>query len=131
MRIVIDGAKKRAERIAEIGAERDRRLRADFEFNGVMYQRDLTSLQRITGAAQMASLAIAAGAQPGDLQWHGGPGPFGWITSDDAVTLMDAYTVIAFGQTAGARESQIIFAAYALRNMDPLPENFADDEWWP
>lgn len=114
-----------------ISAERDRRLALDFAFQGVMYQRDSKSLQRIAGAAQMAALAVAAGAQPGDLHWHGAEPPFGWIASDDSVTPMDAPTVIAFAKAAAARETALIFAARALRQMDPVPEDFAQDRWWP
>lgn len=116
---------------SDVAAERDRRLRLDFEFEGVMYQRDSISVQRIAGAAQMASLAIAAGAQPGDLFWHGGEQPFGWIASDDTVTPMDAQTVVAFGMAAAARETLLIFAARDLRQMEPIPTDFADDRWWP
>jgi hypothetical protein len=104
-------------RLRDLTAERDRRLHADFTFNGVAYQRDPISVQRIAGAAQMATLAIAAGAQPGDLFWHGGEEPFGWIASDDTVTPMDAQTVVAFGIAAAGRETEIIFAARALRQM--------------
>lgn len=133
--IVVSGeARRQRQREAAekaVIAERDRRLEADFEFQGVMYQRDRLSLQRIQGATQMATLAIAAGAQLGDLHWHGGSDPFGWIASDDSVTLMDAQTVVAFGMAAGARESALIFAARDLRQMDPIPENLTDDQWWP
>jgi len=121
----------RASRIGAVMAERNRRLAADFEFQGVIYQRDSTSVQRIAGAAQMASLAMAAGAQPDDLRWHGGASDFGWIASDDTVTPMDAQTVVAFGMAAAARETSLVFAARNLRNMDDVPEDFTDDKYWP
>ena len=114
----------------DVARERDRRLELDFEFGGVMYQRDRVSMSRIAGASQLAALAIAQGAQAGDLLWHGGDTPFGWIASDDTVTPMDAQTVIAFGMAAAARETQLVFAARNLRNMDPIPDDFADDKWW-
>jgi hypothetical protein len=115
----------------DIRRERDRRLRLDFEFQGVMYQRDPISVQRIAGAAQIATMAIAQGAQPGDMFWHGGDAPFGWIASDDTVTLMDAQTVVAFGMAAAALETALIFAARHLRNMQPIPSDYANDKWWP
>ena len=121
----------REEKLAEVNFERNRRLAADFEFQGVMYQRDSVSLQRIAGAAQIASIAIAAGAQPDDMRWHGGASDFGWIASDDTVTPMDAQTVVAFGMAAAARETSLVFAARNLRNMDDVPEDFTDDKYWP
>lgn len=116
---------------AIIKAERDRRLEADFEFQGKMFQRDSKSLDRITGAATLAGFAIAGGAQPGNLRWANPDRDFGWIASDDTVVPMDAQTAFAFGQVAAARETSIIFAAKALREMDPIPTDFTDDKWWP
>lgn len=115
----------------QIKAERDRRLNADFLFQDTLFQRDPISVQRIAGAAQLAALAIMGGAQAGDVHWHGGDEAFGWIASNDTVVTMDAFTVINFGRAAAARETQLIFAARYLRMLDPVPEDFADDRWWP
>lgn len=114
-----------------VNTERDRRLAADFAFQGVMYQRDQVSLARITGAATLAGFAMAVGAPAGFLRWHGGDSDFAWIASDNSVTLMDAPTCFAFGQAAAAVETGIVFAAKALREMDPIPANFADAGYWP
>lgn len=114
-----------------VKAERDRRLEADFEFQGKMYQRDSKSLDRITGAATLAGFAIAAGAQVGDLRWANATRDFGWIASDDTVTTMDAQTAFAFGQAAAERETSIVFAAKTLREMDPIPTDYTDDGYWP
>lgn len=114
-----------------VKAERDRRLAADFEFQGKMFQRDGKSLDRITGAATLAGFAIAQGAQPGNLRWAKPDRDFGWIASDDTIVPMDAQTAFAFGQAAAARETSIIFAAKQLREMEPIPTDFADDKWWP
>lgn len=115
----------------QVKAERDRRLKADFEFQGKLFQRDSKSLDRITGAATLAGFAIAGGAQPGNLRWANPDRDFGWIASDDTVVPMDAQTAFAFGQAAAARETSIIFAAKMLREMDPIPTDFADEKWWP
>lgn len=123
---------ERAEQLGElIKVERDRRLSADFTFRGVRYQRDPISVQRIAMAAQLAALAIMAGAQPGDYFWTGRDEAFGWIASDDSVTEMDAHTVIDFGRAAAERESMLIFAARYLRSLNPVPEDYTDDRWWP
>lgn len=114
----------------DVNTERDRRLAADFEFQGKLYQRDRVSLQRITGAATLAGFAIGQGAQPGNLRWANAEQDFGWIASDNTVTPMDAQTCFAFGQAAANVETRIVFAAAALRAMDPIPDDFADDRWW-
>ena len=114
-----------------INAERDRRLRGTMTFQGHIFGVDQVSLQRITGAATLAGFAIAAGAQPGDLRWHGGTADFGWIAADNALVPMDAQTCFAFGQAAAANEAAHVFAARALKDADPIPANWADDVWWP
>jgi len=113
-----------------VNAERDRRLEMDFTFNGKKFQRDQKSLSRISGAASLAGFAIAQGAQPGDLRWHGGEDDFVWIASDNSLMPMDAQTVFAFGQVAANVETRIIFAAKQLREMDPIPDP-ATWEGWP
>jgi len=115
----------------DVKAERDRRLVADFEFNSKMFQRDKVSLQRITGAATLAGFAIGNGAAVGDLRWANPDSDFGWIASDDTVVPMDAYTAFQFGQAAAGVETSIIFAAKALREMNPIPDDFKDDKYWP
>jgi hypothetical protein len=119
------------EKHLKIKIERDRRLEADFEFMGKMYQRDAKSLQRITGASTLAGFAIAEGAQFGDLRWENPNRDFGWIASDDTVTPMDAYVTFTFGQAAAEREMAIVFAAKKLREMAPILEDYTDDRWWP
>lgn len=111
--------------------ERDRRLALDFAFNGKMYQRDAESVARISGAGTLALAAIINGAEVGDLYWHGRETPFAWIASDDTLTTMDAQTCFAFGQRAAAVETEIIFAAKALREADPIPANFDNNIHWP
>lgn len=106
---------------ADVNAERDKRLQGDFLFQGVWFQRDTRSLSRITGAATLAGFAMGAGAQPGNLRWANAEQDFGWISSDNTVVPMDAQTCFAFGQAAAAVETAIVFAAKALREMDPIP----------
>ena len=103
----------------------------DFAFNGVIFQRDEKSLKRISGASTQALGAMMDGAQPGDLHWHGDPEkPFGWIARDNSVMQMDAQTMFAFGTAAAAVESRLVFAAKTLREMSPIPDDFAADHYW-
>ena len=113
-----------------VKAERDRRLDQDFVFNGKTFQRDPTSIARISGAGTLALGAIVGGAQVGDTKWHGRDTPFVWIASDDTLMVMDAQTCFAFGQAAAARETELVFAAKALRAMSPIPSDYKDDKYW-
>ncbi|MDV2965098.1 DUF4376 domain-containing protein [Nitratireductor aquimarinus] len=116
---------------AAIDAERDRRINGGFTFEGVEYQSRPEDRENIAGAATAALGAIVAGAQPGDLRWHGGTEDFAWIAADNTMHTMDAQTVYAFGQAAMAHKQAHIFAARTLKDADPIPGDFADDQWWP
>jgi len=115
----------------DVNAERDRRVRSGFIFGGKLFDFDMRSKTNISGAAQMAFMAIVAGKQAGDLRWNGGSQDFSWIAKDNSMLPMDAQTVVAFGQTAAAHEQAHVFAARELKNMEPVPEDFRDDKWWP
>ena len=115
----------------DVNAERERRLTGDFTFAGRKFQRDPRSLQRITGAATLAGFALGAGAQPGNLRWANPDRDFVWIAADNSLVPMDAQTAFAFGQFAANVETGVIFAAKRLREMNPIPADFADDKWWP
>lgn len=119
-----------SKRLEGVRQERDRRLKADFTFNGVQYQRDPVSLQRITGAATLAGFAIASGAKVGNLRWANPDRDFVWISSDDTPVPMDAQTCFAFGQAAANVETSLILAAKVLREMNPVPEDYKDSKWW-
>lgn len=117
---------------ADVDAERDRRIESDFTFGGVAYQSRKDDRENIAGAATAALGALMAGAQPGDLRWHGGSTDFAWIAADNTETPMDAQTMFAFGQAAMAHKQAHIFAARALKDMDPIPTDFATNEaYWP
>lgn len=115
----------------QVNAERDRRIFGGFTFNGVRFQSRLEDQKRIAGAGTLAVVAIVGGAQAGDYLWHGGAEPFAWIAEDNTLVPMDAQTVIAFGQAAAAHESANVFAARAIKDMDPIPSDFAADSYWP
>lgn len=116
---------------ADVDAERDRRIEAGFIFDGVHYQSRADDRENIAGASTAALGALMAGAQPGDLRWHGGESDFVWIAEDNTTVAMDAQTVFAFGQAAMAHKQAHIFAARALKDEDPIPADFADDIYWP
>lgn len=114
-----------------VDTERDRRVSACFTFGGVAYQSRPEDRENITGASLAALAAMMQGAQPGDLRWHGGDSDFVWIATDNSTHAMDAQTVFAFGQTAMAHKQALIFAARALKDVNPIPYDFTDDAYWP
>lgn len=115
---------------ADVSGERDRRLRLDFTFDGKSFQRDDVAIKRITGAYSMALAAIVGGVVAGDLRWHGGDSDFAWIASDNSLVTMDAQTVIAFGNACAAIEEDLVIKARAIKDLDPIPDDFAADAWW-
>lgn len=122
---------KAAVTATEVDAERDRRIDAGTEFQGVMFQSRATDRENIAGAAQLGFMAVVAGAQPGDLRWSKPAQDFAWIATDNSLVPMDAQTVVAFGRAAAERKQALIFAARLLKDMEQIPADFTDDKWWP
>ena len=109
----------------EINAARDRRIDAGITFNGVLFQTRPEDRENIQGAYSRAQSAILIdGAQPGDFTWHGGPSDFEWIAANDSRVKMDAQTMMAFGEAVLDHKSAHIFAANAIKAMDPVPSDF-------
>lgn len=100
-----------------VDAERDRRIDAGFDFEGVRYQSRATDRENITGVVLMAI------ADPAYTT--------GWIAADNSVVQMDAPTLLRFGSTAADHKQSLIFAARQLKDMQPIPQDYTDDKWWP
>ena len=117
---------------ADIDRERDQRIAAGFTFNGVFYQSRPEDRENIAGAAVAALAAIGAGAQVGDYRWHGGDTDFMWIAADNSMHPLDAQSTFAMGQAAMAHKQAHIFAARALKDMSPIPADYATNPaYWP
>jgi hypothetical protein len=115
---------------SNVDAERDRRLEK-FVFAGVEYDFDVLSRGRIDKARGSALAAMIAGAEANDLRWADADHDFGWIAADNSFTLMDAPTALAFGNAAAAWEGLHIVAARNLKNMSPIPSDYASNSYWP
>ncbi|WP_323114349.1 DUF4376 domain-containing protein [Pseudomonas guariconensis] len=115
---------------ADVDAERDRRIDAGVEFQGVMFQSQATDRENIAGAAQLGFMAMMAGAQPGDLRWSNPDEDFVWIASDNSLVPMDASAVVEFGKVAAQRKQALIMAGRQLKDIDPIPSDYIDDKWW-
>ena len=115
---------------AAVNAERNRRFDLGFEFDGVWFDSKAVDRENILGAAQLAFMAIVAGAQPGNLRWHGGTSDFVWIVADNSQMPMDAHTVIAMGKAAAAQKQKLIMVARWLKDQNPIPSDFRSDHYW-
>jgi len=115
-----------------VDAERDRRLQT-ITFNGAVYDfcDSKESDKNIAGAATLALAAIVSGAQPGNLRWSNPDRDFAWIAHDNSLVTMDAQTMLAFGMHAADTKAGHIYAARVLKNMSPIPADFADNARWP
>ncbi|WP_313410585.1 DUF4376 domain-containing protein [Stutzerimonas kunmingensis] len=116
---------------ALVDAERDRRIDSGFTFSGVLFQSRATDRENISGKALLAFMAQLNGAQPEDLRWANAQQDFAWIASDNSLVPMDAQTVIDFGNAAATHKQAHIFAARRLKDMNPIPDDFTADSWWP
>jgi hypothetical protein len=114
----------------QVDEERDRRISAGFTFNGKLIQSRDSDRENVSGAAQLAFMAIVGGAQPGDYRWSDPDAPFQWIAADNTLLTLDAPDTVAMGRTAAATKQGLIFKARDLKNMSPIPLDYTDDKWW-
>lgn len=107
----------------QVNAERDRRLRR-FTFDGREFDfcDGKGSDQNIAGAATLALAAVMTG-----VGWDEN---FTWVAADNSTVKMDAQTALNFGKTAADWKARHIRAARALKDMSPIPADFADDSRW-
>ncbi|MEY8117656.1 DUF4376 domain-containing protein [Falsihalocynthiibacter sp. BN13B15] len=113
-----------------INLERDRRINLGFDFAGQHFQSDPKSLLNISGAGASAGIAYISGKQAGDYRWHGGDSDFAWTVGDNTSFVMDAQTTFAMSQAAMAHVDWFMKASRALKDMDPIPSDFLDDQYW-
>ncbi|SOC45777.1 uncharacterized protein DUF4376 [Rhizobium subbaraonis] len=118
-------------RADRVNAERDRRIVAGLVFGGILYQTRDQDRENIAGAGALAIAAIMNGAQPGDYRWHGGDTDFTWIAADNSLHVMDAPTLIALGNAVVNHKAALIHAARVIKDMNPIPADFANDTYWP
>jgi len=114
----------------DVNSERDRRL-ATFSFAGKAYDFGGESTVNIVGAGTLALAAIINGAQPGNLRWANPDLDFRWICADNSTVTMDAQTCFAFAQAAAQWKSSHILTGRTIKDMTPIPSDFASDARWP
>lgn len=131
--ITCDGSRVIVTRVipsSVIDAERDRRL-ALIQYAGKSYDFDESSQTKIAGAGTLALAAIINGAQVGNLRWANATNDFAWIAHDNSEITMDAQTTWDFATKAAQWMAAHLFAGRALKNMSPIPIDYASDSYWP
>lgn len=99
----VDLEEMRATKVAEINAARDAAIAGGFEFNGVRYDSDAKSVQRISGAVTLGMLNPAFETD--------------WITFDNSVVRLNAAQLAGLGAAAGQHEATQIFRARQLKDQ--------------
>jgi len=116
---------------AAINLERDRRIAAGVAFNGKTFQSDPASIENIGNVATAALSYIVSGGAADEMYWQSPDVPFAWLAEDNTLMPMTPQMMIEFGNATLAHKSAIIFAARALKDMNPIPADFTDDRYWP
>lgn len=114
----------------DVTTERDRRM-SQFPYAGKLYQFDADGQTNVSGAANLALAAIIQGAKAGDTRWSDPDRDFAWLATDNSVVPMDAQTMLAFATAAAAWKRDHIYAARAIKDLEPIPADYADDARWP
>lgn len=122
---------RRAEKTKMVDAERDRRIAAGFTFAGVLYQSRPADWEVYSGKALEAFIAVMSGSAPGNLRWADADTDFAWIAADNSHVPMDAQTVIELAKAASAHRTELTFAGSDIKALNPIPDDYADDKWWP
>lgn len=115
---------------AAVTAERDRRIAAGFVFAGKTFQSRQTDRENIMGNAQLAFMAVAGGAEEGNLRWADAASDFNWIAADNTLVPMDAQTMLAFAKASAAQKARLIFKAREIKDIVPQPTDVTDDKLW-
>ncbi|WP_295460526.1 DUF4376 domain-containing protein [uncultured Pseudomonas sp.] len=114
----------------DVTRERDRRIAAGFTFDGKIFQSRQTDRENIMGNAQLAFMAVAGGAEAGNLRWADANSDFAWIAADNTLVPMDAPTMLAFAKASAAQKARLIFKAREIKDIVPQPTDVTDDKLW-
>jgi hypothetical protein len=116
----------------DVDRERDRRIFGGFSFQGTRFQSRAFDQDNISGAVQLAQMALAGGSAPNDYKWGGTrTTDFAFIAADNSEMKMGPATMVAMGIALAAHREAHIRAARAIKDRPTIPPDFAADKWWP
>lgn len=108
---------------------RDAKISAGFDFthNGETYriQSRQSDRENVIGLAIAAMGAIAAGKQPGDLEWLAPGQPFGFIAEDNRIIPLDAQGMMALYQRGLGFKMGTTLYARALKDAGAAAPDLA------
>jgi len=135
--VTLDPVKLHALMSKWVNEERHKRLTNGFSYDfggdiGVQTaDTDEGSHLNILATNVMAFQAISVGAAQGDFRWQDPTADFEWIMSDNTRVPMDAQTAYDWSQKAMMYKKEVIFAANELKKLDPIPDDYANNSYWP
>jgi hypothetical protein len=115
--VLVPLATRQTAMCAQVDRARDTQAAAGITLNGKLYQTDSDSRENIAGGAQLAVLAIAGGALPGNTKWDGSGSDFGWITADNSIVLLDAQTMLTLAKAAAEFKKNCIMYGYGMKQQ--------------
>lgn len=115
----------------DVDAELERRQCLDISIGNHTFQCCPISQRRIDRAAFWAQDAIMNGhGAVGDYKWNSNEEDFEWILADNTRLKMDAPSVVDLASRIAKRNSRLVLKARDLKDMDPIPDDYADDSYW-
>jgi len=117
----------------EVNVERDRRIVGGFDYMGHHFQSDEFSQRNMADASQAADLVIAEDYRKADTyRWQAGATEdYYWIATDNTKVLMTAYDVRGLVQVMLRYKQAMIQNGRDLKDTDPIPMDYTDEQYWP
>ena len=117
---------------SDVNAERDRRISGGFIFGGSEFQSDAGSRENISGAQGLSLGAMIADPQGNSgLRWADPDVDFTWTSQANVEVPMTAAQCQAFCQAAMQYKTELIKVARTLKDQNPIPQDYANDSYWP
>lgn len=117
----------------QVDQERDRRVAMGFVYNGKAFETNSQSqMNDILGKMtdSMAAILIDR-VDPASLKWSDPDHDFYWSAADGSLVPMTAPECLEFTRAAVRRKEQLVAAGLALKAMDPIPQDYWTDNYWP
>lgn len=114
----------------KITEELNKRLKQPISFHEKEFQADQNSISRIDSVAAVALQALLSGVDQNSYRWYDTDKDFEWIASDNSRVRMTAGEFLEFSRAIAVRNSNLVLAARALKDLPELPDDYHDDSYW-
>jgi hypothetical protein len=116
----------------QVDAERDRRIAAGIVYSNTNFQTSEDARANISGAQglSLAAMIVDPGGTAG-LRWANPNVDFSWTSTDNTEFPMTAAVCQDFCVKAMSYKTALIKTARALKDMDPIPVDYANNSYWP